>query len=294
MKALTLLSARVAEMSAAEVAAAVGAEALAAVRREDDRPMFVELIAAHEGVSTGALAGSGRPAIKIWSRERGSELAARLAPGVPVFAGHGGTGRRPVGRMLAAAGRMISGALAAAGVAWISDPAAKARLRSGELDTCSIEAEVELHRVPGDEHWVVGAVRRVTGVALGDRRRERPGFAGATVLRVIEEFEGEGEGEPPASAPAAPPPPPDTDPAPASPPAGDDHSQRPRGVLAAELLAIRAELKELREELRRRDESGRRHDPRRPADPRRPDETRPRLSVPPERERPTANPLIPR
>jgi hypothetical protein len=286
MKALTLLTARVAEMSAEDAAAAVGAEALAAVRREDDRPMFVELIAAHEGVSTGsltggsltgALSGRGRPAQKFWSRERVSELVDRLVPGVPVFTGHGGAGRRPVGKMLAAAGRMVSGALAAAGIAWVSDPRTKERLRAGELDTCSIEAEVELHRAPGEESWVVGAVRRVTGVALGDRRRERPGFPGAAVLRVIEEFEdGEGErgvesgkgekelkgeeGEAAASSPAAPTP--------------------PDGNLAAELRAIRAELRELREALKRA--GGDRRDP------------RPRPPAPPERERPSVNPLIPR
>jgi len=276
MKALTLLRARLTEMSAADVAAAVGAEALAAVRREDDRPMFVELIAAHEGVSTGALAGrAGRPAKKFWSRERVSELAARLAPGVPVYTGHGGTGRRPVGRMLAAAGRMVEGTLAAAGIAWVSDPRTKEKLRAGELDTCSIEAEVELHRAPGEENWVVGAVRRVTGVALGDRRRERPGFAGAAV-RVIEEFEGEGGegatgGEPPeAGNPPAP--------EPKKSPSSDND-------LAAELKSIRTELKELREELRRRQDS--RRDERPGRDGR-------RLPAPPERERPAANPLIPR
>ena len=275
MKARTLLRAQVTEMGADEVATAVSAEALAAVRRTDARPMFVELIAAHEGVSTGALAGgalagSGRPAKKIWSRERVSELAARLAPGVPVFTGHGGSGRRPVGQMLAAAGRMVSGALAAAGIAWISDPRTQEKLRSGELDTCSVEAEVELHRAPGAESWVVGAVRRVTGVALGDRRRERPGFPGAAVLSVIEEFEdGEGEkGEKSEKGEAA---------------AGADSPESlPTSLeLAQDLKAIMTEFRELRKEIReqqRREPEGHRRE----------------VSAPPERERPTANPLIPR
>lgn len=267
MKAVTLLAARVREMSAETVAATVSAEALKEARRADAEPLFVELIVGHEGVSTGALAGGagrGRPAQKLWSRERVSELAARLAAGAPVFTGHGGTGRKPVGKILAAAERMVGGALSAAGIALISNPQTKERLRAGELDTCSVEAEVELYRPAGDESWVVGAVRKVTGVALGNRRDSRPGFPGATVLRLIEEFEDGGgaggsgakEGEKSER---------------------DEAEARP-DALAGELKAIRAELARLRDELK----AGRG-----------PSEDR-RVSLPPERERKPVNPLIPR
>jgi hypothetical protein len=54
---------------------------------------------------------------------------------------------------------------------------------------------VECHREPGgaDESWVVDAVRKITGVALGNSRVQAPGFAGAGVLALVEEFESDEE-----------------------------------------------------------------------------------------------------
>ena len=112
-----------------------------------------------------------------------------------------------MGEIVAAAERWARGVMGAAGVAYIHDPEAKEWIRKGRLDTCSIEAEIECLRPKGaaDEPWIVSAVRKVTGVALGDSMIARPGFAGASILAVVEEF-AEPEAEPvsPEPLPAEP------------------------------------------------------------------------------------------
>jgi hypothetical protein len=195
-RGMVLILAGIDEMSAGEVQDRIGESRYQAIRGRDRHPMFVELLAGHEGYSTGKLgAGTGRkrPARKKWARERMSELVTRLRDGVPVFPCHSQTGkpRRPVGEIICAAERWVKGMLGATGIAYISDPAIKQKIRSGELDTCSIEAEVECHRETQtqDDAWMVDAVRTVTGIALGNSRLHKPGFPGAALLAAVEEFE---------------------------------------------------------------------------------------------------------
>jgi hypothetical protein len=282
---VTLLRARIEEMSVEQARARIGEAAYVGIRREDAHPMFVELLAGHEGWSSGqVVSGSrGRPARKHWSRERIVELAAGLGLGAPVYAGHArpGARRRAVGRMVSAAERWFRGVMGAAGIAYIADAETRSRVRSGELNTCSIEAEVELHRGPSEEEgsWVVDAVRKVTGVALGDARRSRPGFPGAALLAVVEEFAEEPEPEP--VAPAAEP----RLPAEATAEAGAAESggalaERRLEELGRRVGAGEKRVEELTAELKRLREGW----------------SPPRIAAPPERERdPMAdNPLIPR
>ncbi|HUT54610.1 MAG TPA: hypothetical protein VM658_14565 [bacterium] len=195
---LVVILSKIEEMSMDDVRGRIGAARFSALHGADERPMFVTLLAGHEGWSTGSLtagAGPKRKARKRWARAVISELAHKLRSGVPVFLFHGGSrGRRPVGEIVAAAERWVKGVLGAEGLAYISDPEVKERIKAGELDTCSIEAEVECHRdprAPGDS-WIVDTVRKVTGVALGDSRLVRPGFPGAALLAAVEEFEADG------------------------------------------------------------------------------------------------------
>jgi len=193
-KSLVVLSSPISEMSIQGVLHRIGERAYRKIRSSDDRPMFVELIAGHEGVSTGALmAGrSGRPARKLWSRASVSQLARKIRAGLPVYLFHnpGHASRRRVGEILSSSESWSRGRLSARGLAYIRDPETKAMIREGRLNTCSIEAEIECHRDPsGDElPWVVDAVRKVTGIALGSSRLQRPGFPGAAILAAVEEF----------------------------------------------------------------------------------------------------------
>lgn len=202
-KTLVIICGGIEEMAGAEVIGRIGKNRYAMIRGRDPHPMFVEFLAGHEGVSTGSLksgTGRGRPARKIWSREKVREIARKLGMGVPVFLFHsrGSRSRKPVGEVLSAAEQWVKGMLGATGVAYISDRVAREKIRTGEIDTCSIEAEVECHRMQKEsDSWVVDAVRNITGIALGDSRRQRPGFPGAALLAAVEEFERDFENQDP-------------------------------------------------------------------------------------------------
>jgi len=204
-KKVVIASGRVAEMGLADVVRMIGEKAYKRARKSDPRPMFVEMTAAHEGVSSGRLSSDGapgRPERKRWPRRAIQEIG-RLLAGVPVFAGHsrGGPHHAPVGKVLTSSEVNREGALSISAVSRISDPGTKERLRSGELDACSIEAEIECHRDPRSTEWIVGGVRRVTAIALGDSRMERPGFPGAMVTATVEEFEEEADAADSAEGP---------------------------------------------------------------------------------------------
>ncbi len=202
-KSMVLILTGIEEMSPSRVMERIGEVKYKAIRSRDSRPMFVELVAGHEGVSTGRLysgAGGNRPAKKRWSRRMIEELAQKLGSGVPVYTSHRSEGKQrvPAGEIVSAFERWIRGVLGASGIAYISDPEARKKIKAGELDTCSIEAEVECHRDAGsrDDHWIVDAVRKVSGVALGNSRLHSPGFPGAALVAAVEEFENEPAPEP--------------------------------------------------------------------------------------------------
>jgi len=194
-RGMVLILSGVEEMGGNEVRDRIGKSRYQAIRERDPHPMFVELLAGHEGWSSGKLVtkvGPTRPARKLWTRKKVSELAQRLKQGVPVYLFHSQERkpRRPVGEIIASAERWVKGVFGACGIAYITDPEVKKRIKDGELDTCSIEAEVECHRSPQDREntWMVNAVRKVTGIALGNSRLHKPGFPGAALLAAVEEF----------------------------------------------------------------------------------------------------------
>jgi hypothetical protein len=197
---LVCILSNIEEMKEQEVERRIGSSKYRAIRKNDSHPMFVELLAGHEGWSTGKMGAGNRikkPARKKWDRQRIRELASRFRNNVPVFDSHSRTGsqRRPIGEIVSAAERWTKGVLGAVGIAYIRDENAKSEIRKGALDTCSIEAEVECHRDRSarEDAWVVDAVRKVTGIALGNSRLHRPGFPAARLLAMVEEFEPEYE-----------------------------------------------------------------------------------------------------
>lgn len=186
------------ELAPEEVKTLLGGERYQAIRARDPHPCFIVLSAAHEGESRGKILGGrvganpGAPAEsrKHWRAERIRELVRHLTQ-APVYLFHNrdNSPRPPVGEIVAAALRRLQGRLHALAVAYIADPGVRRRIRAGELDTCSIEAELEFSRREKTEPWVVSAVRRVTGLALGSRQWAEPGFPGAGLLAVVQEFE---------------------------------------------------------------------------------------------------------
>ncbi len=187
------------ELDIERVRELIGEEAYQSIKQKDPHPFFVELLIAYEGISRGKILGSGlnRPVRKFWSRARIKELVEKLKSGsVPVYLFHSSDyfPRRKVGEILSARIEEFKGRVNALCLAYILDPEVRQLLRQGELDTCSLEAELVFEKSEkrkGMVQWLVNAVEKVSGVALGSRALTRPGFAGARILALAEEFEDE-------------------------------------------------------------------------------------------------------
>ncbi len=197
---LVLKTGRIQEMSAEQARELMGEAGYGRIKQQDPHPFFVELLVAHEGVSRGKILGAGldRPVKKLWDADRIRELAAKLkGRAVPVYLFHDADnrGRRPVGEILTAYLKRVKGAVSALALTYISDPGVREMIKQGELDTCSLEAEL-VFEPAGDKQgiaeWAVNAIERVSGLALGSRALARPGFAGAAVLAQVEEFTEDG------------------------------------------------------------------------------------------------------
>ena len=159
----------------------------ARLRRSGRKPLIAAYRVAHEGVSTGPIAGFGRAA-KRWSPPMVKELSDKLR-GAPVYIGHasGAGPRRPVGHVLRS--KDMDGPLGSEAVAVmvIEDPRAVEEVRAGKLDAASVEADLLLE--PGDSEWKVSGVESVTGMALACAREQSPGFNRAALLACTHELD---------------------------------------------------------------------------------------------------------
>jgi hypothetical protein len=215
---LTFTHASIQEMAQGEVKALISDHLYNAVKEADPHPLFVALSLAHEGKSYGRIIGrrgADMGAEKIWPRSRIHELVklinkainpryttnTKRAPaqgtsGIPLYLFHNrdNSPRKPVGRILTAISRHIRGKVHAVGLAYITEQEVKKKIRKGELDTCSIEAELEFQsstsKSAGRE-WIVNAVKKITGIALGSKAFQKPGFAEAGILAAVQEFDDE-------------------------------------------------------------------------------------------------------
>ena len=224
-----LVNARIRELAADSVAALVGPLRYSQITALDPSPMFVSLTVAHEGVSRGEVVGLGAR-VKEWARKVIARLAELLHPSGRVapllFDGsqdwHGNqSGRQPCGEVVASRTGDAGGLLSAEAVGYIYAGQTRVRemIRAGQLDVCSVEADVVL--AEEGARAVVEEVLAAPAIVLGDSRKQTPGFAMAKVA-MITEFcppDDPPPPQPPAQPPVPPPTPPPASPPPVQPPA---------------------------------------------------------------------------
>jgi hypothetical protein len=211
-------------MAAATAQQLIGLGRMQQIQLVDPEPYFFELVLAHEGNSTGKIAGLGNR-IKQWAEKTiravvhvfspAGRQPAKIYDGFDDWHGNQST-RLPVGEIVHA--RLDqTGTTKAKALGWIYPGFNQLReeITAGARDCCSIEVDVD-----GIEHEdgriEITEVHSAPGVVLGHTSKQTPGFKGAKVL-ALQEFGPEEAPAPPAPVPpAAPPTPP---PAPVPPPA---------------------------------------------------------------------------
>jgi len=162
---------------------------LAEIKAKDSHPLFRAYAIGIEGDAEATQVGYGKRALHFF-REIINQIHEKLAIGTRFFAGHGQTnahdGRQTVGEVVGKAQIQDGEKLTDIAIAYIHPDH-----RDKVFDVASIEAEnVEFTDAEGERAAVL-SVGAITGIALGDRRFDRPAFSGATLRAAYQCFAGE-------------------------------------------------------------------------------------------------------
>lgn len=182
------LDASISEFARANAEQYVPASILADIRKTDSHPYFAVWEVATEGIS------KGEGIKKVWSFGAIKELAKRAADRLArVFHQHGDKDnshedRKSLGEVVHGFTKKVGNALKAYAVSYVADKATREKIEKGELDICSIEANVGFTQKQRGGDWFIEGVEKLTGLALSSSKIDKPGFAGASVTAVIREL----------------------------------------------------------------------------------------------------------
>lgn len=172
------------EMAEAEILNYVAPDELKKIKANDPNPEFRAYVVAHEGVSEGKLVGGGN-IIKQWFKGAIEKVFSKMTNGLKVFHRHNADnsheGREPIGHVVGRALQTFKDRLTAIAVMYI-----KPAFRHLPLDVCSMEADISID--PHSEQVNPVDVKEMTGIALGNSKVDKPGFAGAELLSAIQAF----------------------------------------------------------------------------------------------------------
>ena len=153
------------------------------IKNNDPHPVFALYEIGSEGVSKGSF--NGTPTPKRWGRAAIMELVSKVSGGKLWRGNHSETdkpNRKSFGEII---GGFVDKAKAYA-VAYIADSDTRNEIKRGNLDTCSIEAEVEYSRSASE--IIIEGVRSVAGLLLANSKIETPGFSGAKLVGSVAEL----------------------------------------------------------------------------------------------------------
>ena len=201
------LQGRIKEMAASTVMMHIGEDAYRSIKQRDEHPVFIGMLVAYEGPSTGQMerfdqhVAENDPKlvpIKWWSEAAVYELAYRMNLDSPrLTIGHDDESTRDEGDVLSGfiqPNPQQGNIPEAFGVAYVRSQQAKEGVQSGKLDVVSVEADVVL--LVGQQNQVeVETVMKVDAIALGNSDDFAPGFQRASVEAVVAEFTATIQGE---------------------------------------------------------------------------------------------------
>lgn len=177
-------------MAAGEIMQYIPPDTIAAIQSKDAHPLFRAYVVGEEGDATPNVVGMGGRVLN-WLRASISAMVSKLQFGTKIFHNHAATnehaGRTVVGEVVGKALEYISGKMRAVAVAYIYP-----QFKDIIADAVSIEAEIDLDPT-GQSNIVDGVhVGEITGIAVGDRRYNKPAFAAAGLVASLQAFDIQG------------------------------------------------------------------------------------------------------
>ena len=182
----TYIKAHVRAMAEADVLQMVPDRVIKDIKRDDPSPLFKAFVVSHEGVAGITVVGRGKT-LQRWFAGAIKALAMKLNIGTKVFKGHGSTNdhtnRTQVGEVIGKGMEKISGFLSAIAVMYIYP-----QFKNEDYDIASIEANIMIPKDAKEFEVNEPDVLGVTGIALGDSKKEKPAFWGATLQVALQAF----------------------------------------------------------------------------------------------------------
>jgi len=179
--------AHICEMSALEI---VPPEILSKIKKIDPHPFFAVYDVGGEGISVGTM--NNRKERKIWSFAAIKELAKKLRESsAGIIIGHNALNedtKKKYGQIIHAFTKSIKSSLHAIAVAHIFNNDLIDKIKTKELDVCSIEGDVVLAREHPQANWFIKSIDKIQNLALGSSSITSPGFVGAGILATIQEL----------------------------------------------------------------------------------------------------------
>lgn len=174
------------EMASSEIMSIIDPKMYQVIKKQNPKPHFKAFVVGHEGESSGRVGIGGEffSVVKKWYRSAIEKMHEKIRLGINLFKGHGldndPGGRVRIGEVVGKALQEIKGILSEIIIAYIYP-----EFQDQELDVASIEADIYLQEDGGEYS---AEVENVSGIALGNSKTEVPGFAGATLLGMVQEF----------------------------------------------------------------------------------------------------------
>ena len=180
---LQRLTATIQAATQSEIDGMVDPIRLAQIKQTEDEPTIRVYSLGHEGKADLNMPGIGRKTV-AWIQAAVQWVANALIPGTKVFDTHDPNtnsheGRIQIGEVVGKAVRHIGDRVNALAAIHIFP-----QFKSRPLDFASIEAEI-VYDNDGAQVWPT-AVRKVTGIALGNSKVASPGIPGATLLGAVQ------------------------------------------------------------------------------------------------------------
>ena len=177
-------------MAAGEILQYIPPDTLATIKQKDKHPLFQAYVVGEEGEATPNVVGSGARVLN-WLRASISAMVSKLQFGTKIFHNHAATnehsGRTIVGELVGKALEYVGGKMRAVAVTYIYP-----QFKDNIFDAVSIEAEVELDP-SGNSNTIDDIhVGEITGIAVGDRRYNKPAFASAGLISQLQAFDIQG------------------------------------------------------------------------------------------------------
>lgn len=191
------ISGKIQEMADADVRALIPPEIYSRIKVKDKTPIFKAYSLGHEGESTGSatIKDKGgnfqvRKLIKKWVKATIQMMSEKLKLGTEVFHLHGDAdnshrGRTQIGELVGKGLEKIKGILHTIGVIYYPPEHAK-----NDYDICSFEGDIKFNprQVGGEVVADDIIIDDISAISVGRSSEDRPGFPGATLQAVIQEF----------------------------------------------------------------------------------------------------------